>query len=47
MARKVKKLEAFRKTVLGRIVEAAVYAAMLYLALLYFTGSGMFLYEAF
>lgn len=37
---------AFRKTPLGRILEALFYAALLALILIYFTGNGQFIYEA-
>ena len=47
MADVVKKWKAFRKTTAGRILELVVYAAMLALVLIYFTGKGAFIYEAF
>jgi len=43
----VKKWKAFRKTTMGRILELVVYAVMLALVLIYFTGNGVFIYEAF
>ena len=47
MAGFVKKRKAFQKTTPGRILELIVYAVMLILALIYFTGNGVFIYEAF
>lgn len=47
MADFVKKWKAFQKTVPGRILELVIYALMLLLALMYFTGNGVFIYEAF
>lgn len=47
MAALIKKWKAFRKTTVGRILELVVYAAMLSLVLIYFTGNGAFIYEAF
>ena len=47
MAGFVKKWKSFQKTTLGRILELILYAAMLILALIYFTGNGVFIYEAF
>lgn len=47
MASFVKKWKAFQKTPLGQILQLVVYAAMLILALIYFTGNGVFIYEAF
>jgi len=32
---------------MGRILELVVYAVMLALVLIYFTGNGVFIYEAF
>jgi len=43
----VKKWKAFRKTTVGRILELLVYAVMLALVMVYFTGNGVFIYEAF
>jgi len=43
----VKKWKAFRKTAAGRILELLVYAVMLALVLIYFTGNSVFIYEAF
>ena len=47
MAAFVKKWKAFRQTTVGRILELVVYAAMLALVLIHFTGNGVFIYEAF
>ncbi len=47
MAGFVKKWKAFRKTPLGRALEIPVYVIMLLLVLIYFTGNGVFIYEAF
>ncbi len=46
MAPFMKRLSAFRTTVPGKIIEAVVYAVLLALALIYFTGNGQFIYEA-
>ena len=47
MAGFVKKWKAFRATAVGRTLELVLYALMLILALVYFTGNGVFIYEAF
>ncbi len=47
MAGFVKKWKAFRKTVIGQVLELLVYAGMLLLVMAYFTGNGVFIYEAF
>ncbi len=47
MAAFIKKWRAFRQTMVGRILELVVYAVMLALVLIYFTGNGVFIYEAF
>ncbi len=47
MAVFVKKWKSFLKTTPGRILELLVYAVMLVLVLIYFTGNGVFIYEAF
>ena len=47
MAGFVKKWKAFWKTPLGQTLEIPVYALMLLLVLIYFTGNGVFIYEAF
>ena len=47
MAAFLKQWKAFRQTTVGRILELVVYAAMLALVLIYFTGNGVFIYEAF
>lgn len=46
MAFILNRCRAFRKTPLGRILEALLYAAALALILIYFTGNGQFIYEA-
>ncbi|MGN0334673.1 MAG: hypothetical protein ACI4DV_03275 [Lachnospiraceae bacterium] len=38
-------LNVFQETAIGRILTAAVYAAMLILVLMFFTGNGQFIYE--
>lgn len=45
MARVISWWRAFRETLPGQVVLAAVYAAMLVLVLICFTGNGTFLYE--
>lgn len=47
MAAFVKKWKTFRQSTVGRILELVVYAVMLALVLVYFTGNGVFIYEAF
>lgn len=47
MAGFVKKWKAFQKTLPGRVLELVAYAVMLALVLIYFTGNGVFIYEAF
>jgi len=47
MAQFVKKLRAFWKTPAGRVISAVAYALMLTLIVVYFTGNGEFIYEAF
>ncbi len=47
MAALLKKLKALRGTTVGIFLEAAVYAVMLALVLMFFTGNGQFIYEAF
>lgn len=47
MAALVKKWKAFRKTTVGCILELLVYSVMLALVMVYFTGNGVFIYEAF
>ncbi len=47
MAVRVKRLTAFLKPPAGQIVSAVVYAAMMLLVLMFFTGNGQFIYEAF
>lgn len=46
MAAKLKELwKSFNDSLPGAVVTAAIYAAMLLLVLLFFTGNGQFLYE--
>ncbi len=47
MAELISRLKAFLKTPAGQILSAVVYAAMLLLVLMFFTGNGQFIYEAF
>ncbi len=47
MAEVLKKLRAFRSTTAGTVLEAAAYAVMLVLTLMFFTGNGQFIYEGF
>ncbi len=47
MASMIRKIRAFLGTPLGIVVEALVYAAMLILIMSFFTGNGLFIYEAF
>ena len=47
MAGIVKKWKAFCKTPVWRILELLIYAVMLAFVLIYFTGNGVFIYEAF
>lgn len=47
MAGIVKRWKSFLKTRPGRILELLAYAVMLALVLIYFTGNGTFIYEAF
>lgn len=47
MAGFVKKWKACKKTLPWRILELFLYAGMLALVLIYFTGNGAFIYEAF
>lgn len=47
MAGFVKKWKAFRKTAVGQVLEIVVYVLMFLLVLVYFTGNGVFIYEAF
>lgn len=47
MAGFVKKWKAFLNSKVGRVLELVIYAAMLLLVLIYFTGNGVFIYEAF
>ena len=45
MAKFRKKIDRLRATVPGRIIETLIYAAMLILVMVYFTGNGVFIYE--
>ncbi len=47
MAGKVSKWKKFLKTPVGQTLELLAYAVMLALVLIYFTGNGVFIYEAF
>lgn len=47
MAAVLKWWKRFRETGAGSVVLAVVYAAMLLLVLMFFTGNGQFIYEAF
>lgn len=47
MAGKVNKWKRFLNTPVGRVLELIAYAVMLLLVLVYFTGNGVFIYEAF
>lgn len=44
MAERIKK---FRESVFGRMLSAVIYLIMLGLVLIFFTGKGLFIYEAF
>ena len=47
MADIVKKAKLFLQTPVGRIIELIAYVIMLVLVCIYFTGNGVFIYEAF
>ena len=47
MADIVKMAKLFLQTPLGRAMELIAYAVMLVLVCIYFTGNGVFIYEAF
>lgn len=47
MAVLIKRLKAFLQTPAGQILSGIVYAVMLLLVLMFFTGNGQFIYEAF
>ncbi len=47
MAVFLNKVKAFFKTVPGLILLGCIYAAMLLTVLMFYTGNGAFLYEAF
>ena len=47
MAGIVKKAKRFLQTPVGRMMELIAYAVMLALVCIYFTGNGVFIYEAF
>lgn len=42
-----KRVKKFLGTPIGMVIEVLVYAAMLILVLVFFTGNGQFIYEAF
>ncbi len=46
MAAKVNKWKAFLATPAGRVLEVLAYALMVILILIFFTGNGVFIYEA-
>ena len=41
------KLKKFRESVPGRMLSAVIYFIMLALVMIFFTGKGLFIYEAF
>ena len=41
------KLKKFRETTAGKLVSAVIYLIMLALVMIFFTGDGLFIYEAF
>lgn len=41
------KLKKFRGSVTWKVVSAAIYLIMLALVMIFFTGEGLFIYEAF
>lgn len=47
MAGILKKIRWFLGTPVGRVLEVIVYAVMLTLVCIYFTGNGAFIYETF
>lgn len=47
MAEFIKRVQKFRATTFGTIIEGVVYAAMLFLVLVFLTGNGQFIYEGF
>ena len=47
MADLIKRLKSFLGTPTGQVLTAVVYAVMLLLMLMFFTGNGQFIYEAF
>lgn len=47
MAELLKFVKRLRATVAGSVVEGVAYAVMLALALIFMTGNGQFIYEAF
>jgi len=42
-----KKLKKFRESLPGKVLSAVVYFIMLALVMMFFTGKGLFIYEAF
>lgn len=47
MAKRVNKLKRFLESTPGQIIEALLYAALLYFVCVYFSGGGSFIYEGF
>lgn len=47
MAHFLKKLNNYLQTPPGRVLELLIYTGMLVLVMIYFTGNGQFIYEAF
>ena len=47
MAAIIKKVRELLATPAGVVIEAVVYAAMIIFVLMFFTGNGQFIYEAF
>lgn len=47
MAEFLKRWKKFMISPLGQLLELTAYAVMLVLVLIYFTGNGVFIYEAF
>lgn len=41
------KLKKFRESTAGKLVTAVIYLIMLALVMIFFTGEGLFIYEAF
>jgi hypothetical protein len=47
MAMFINKIKAFFQTTLGLVILGCIYAVMLVLVLMFYTGNGTFIYEAF